>query len=406
MNDPAQKSIIAQLQALLGVCQSRLALPVPLPKMLNSPCIDADQSWDWQLQESGIFEDDSSSQETTTQQQQQEDSLRLSCSVETVETGVGTVTVETRDQPTQIDSQPLVHQAVQTDAFARGPFEDQAAFGVEIDATDRQDQSVQCAMKAQETGALADGSCQTDDEVMTVKEFLYIEDYYVEQIELLQKEKSGLRKHSQTDRDETGHANRQLEAMGKQLAAYEGREVQFEQVIEEQRQFYEQVLESARAKHSSQLSNLKECLHLVWHEVKDYAYVPAKNTELHDDSVLDFSRHLINSIQSVCAELAQLRAKVAHLADMEKAFQTTLQQADGLVHHIEEQHLQRIRQLELTEQQLRSQLRHHLHQPNATDDAAAAAASAGEGTSSPTQFADYLEAKIKGESNQVAVTYV
>ena len=26
--------------------------------------------------------------------------------------------------------------------------------------------------------------------------------------------------------------------------------------------------------------------------------------------------------------------------------------------------------------------------------------------SSPTQFADYLEAKIKGESNQVAVTYV
>lgn len=137
----------------------------------------------------------------------------------------------------------------------------------------------------------------------------------------------------------------------------------------------------------------------MWHEVKDYAEedvaaaaAAAKDAvELRDDSVLDFSRQLISSIQTVCGELVQLRAKVAHLADMEKAFQTTLQQADGLVHHIEERHLQRIRELELTEQELRSQLLHQLHHRTKTN-----AADAAGGASSPAQFAEYLEAKIKG----------
>ena len=53
-----------------------------------------------------------------------------------------------------------------------------------------------------------------------------------------------------------------------------------------------------------------------------------------------------SSLHSVCGEVRHLRGKVVQLENMEAAFKATLQQADGLVHHIEEKHLQRIRELE------------------------------------------------------------
>ena len=53
LSDSSHKTLLTQLVALLGVCQTRL-LHTSKPQLSRS----AMTAWDWQLQESGIFEED------------------------------------------------------------------------------------------------------------------------------------------------------------------------------------------------------------------------------------------------------------------------------------------------------------------------------------------------------------
>ena len=413
LSDASHKSVLDQLQALLGVCQNRLS-PPPVKSTPNSSPLVAEQSgWDWPLQESGIFE---GMEDTSLEAATQTDAVRLE-SPSTADAATETYSFQTVERQVQVDaaSAAVLERCVQTEPghFSRDQFcqyevvslveeqtdaevrmdslEDSVAIGVEVGVeadVETRDQGVQWMRFEPEP---TDVTCQTEEDVISLKDFRDIEDYYVQQIELLQKEKCGLRKHSQTDRDELTH---RLEQMSVQLQELQERESQFEQVLLKHRQLYDRELELARQSATDQLSNLKECLQLVWHEIKDCVadgHAPASCTD--DDSVLEFTQHLINAVQRVCAELGQLRGKVLDLADMEKAFQTTLQQADGLVSHIEQRHLQRIRELELSENELRTQLEQQQQQQPPQQGQPQAAAVA---VYSPTEVTEYLESKIKG----------
>jgi len=93
---------------------------------------------------------------------------------------------------------------------------------------------------------------------------------------------------------------------------------------------------------SSRMVALRECLHLLCDELKTSTSAP----DVSNTSVVELTQAIASSVHGVCGEVQQLREKVRQLEGMEAAFTATLQQADGLVHHIEEKHLQRIRQLE------------------------------------------------------------
>lgn len=342
LNDPSQKSVLAQLQALLGVCQSRLAHKSP---NTSEACTT---NWDWQLQESGIFEEDHhSSVDGSTQTEPVE------CEQHNGDVSIR-VTVPLplcgrvmEDKEVQMSSIEMDHKAVQavTDFHDFATQTDYMIFSDEEKKTYR-DQAVQ---SSEQRPDVMEEVCQTEGEVMTLVEFRDVESYYVQQIEILQKEKASHRKKFQISRDETSKSVQQLELLGRQ---FQERERQFEEILQKNCRAFERELEMARELNSNELSTLKECLQLVWHEVKDYASV----TDMPKTSVMEFTQALISSLHGICSELGQLRVRVVDLAEMEQAFQTTLQQADGLVHNMEAKHLQRIRELELTEKQLRSQL--------------------------------------------------
>ena len=204
--------------------------------------------------------------------------------------------------------------------------------------------------------ATASSWCQTEEQVMSLSDFKDIELYYVEQIELLQKEKAGQRKKFQTCRDEAAQAVQQLELLRRQ---FHDREKQFDDILQKNCEAFERELEAAAKRNGWAGGGNEEVSALVWQEIKDY---------VSDDDVpkasgsSEFVQATISSLHSLCSELGQLRLKVGHLADMEAAFQTTLQQADGLVHAVEEKHLRRIRELELGQQELIQQLKRHQQQ--------------------------------------------
>ncbi len=330
LSDPSQKTVLAQLQALLGVCQSRLT---GKSSPNGSPCTDT--NWDWQLQESGIFEEDhhqSTDGSTQTEDHNGDVSIRV------------TVPLPLCGQVTEEKQTSLDSKAVQAVANVQD-FATQADCVIS-NAKQYQDQAVQSCNERPELMAC---SCQTEEQMMTLTEFRDVESYYVQQVEMLQKEKASHRKKFQASRDETAKSVQQLELLGRQ---FQERERQFEEILQKNCRAFERELEAARNMNNNELSTLKECLQLVWHEVKDYASV----TDMPKTSVMEFTQALISSLHGVCSELGQLRIRVNDLAEMEQAFQTTLRQADGLVHHIEEKHLLRIRELEQTEQELRSQL--------------------------------------------------
>lgn len=344
LNDPSQKTVLAQLQALLGVCQSRLAHKSP---NASETCTS---NWDWQLQESGIFEED------------QHHSADGSTQTDFVDEQNGDVSIRvtvplplcgrfTEDKEVQISPAEMDHKAVQTivDAQDFATQTDCVIYNhVAEEKKAYQDQGVQ---SFEERPMFAEENCQTEGQVMTLEEFRDVESYYVQQIEILQKEKASHRKKFQASRDETSKSVQQLELLGRQ---FQERERQFEEILQKNCRAFERELEMARELNNNELSTLKECLQLVWHEVKDYANV----TDMPKTSIMEFTQALISSLHGICSELGQLRVRVVDLGEMEQAFQTTLRQADGLVHHMEEKHLQRIRELEQIEHELRSQLNH------------------------------------------------
>lgn len=345
LSDPSQKTVLAQLQALLGVCQSRLAQKGHHP---SSATTSGDHHWEWQLQESGIFEEDhhqqhhvdASSQtdpEPIQVQQNGDVSIRvtiplpLSCIPLDKETQV--------DRPETMDSRAVQAAVEVSDCQIQ-------CDPAEEERKTFEHQAVQAYI---ESPVMADQTCQTEESVMTVSEFRDIELYYTQQIELLQKEKASHRKKFQASREEAQQALQQLELLGRQ---FHERERQFEDILQKNCRAFERELELARNEHSTELATLKECLHLVWYQVKEYATV----SDVPKTSVMEFTQALINALHDICSELGSLRVRVVQLVEMEQAFQTTLQQADGLVHHIEEKHLSRIRELEQTEHELRHQL--------------------------------------------------
>ena len=313
LSDPSQKSVLSQLQALLGVCQSRLVHGINKNMDTANSSSSSNKNggtatnWEWQLQESGIFEDQSST--------------------------------------------AVVDGSTQTESVAteRCDFAVQVGLQDPPTAVETRDEAVQVEENEK---LLSQMECQTDEAVMLLKDFRDIESYYVQQVELLQKEKATHRKKFQTSRDETTQVTQQLEQLGRQ---FQERERQFEEILQKNCRAFERELESARNLNTTELATLRECLQLIWLEVKDYS---THNTlpEMPKTSVMEFTQALISTLHGICSELGLLRTRVEELGEMEIAFQTTLQQADGLVHHIEEKHLQRIRELELTEQELRSQL--------------------------------------------------
>lgn len=338
LSDPSQKTVLAQLQALLGVCQSRL-VPQKSPN-LSENCTDT--NWDWQLQESGIFEEEHHNSVDGSTQTDQDGDVSIRVTIPLPLNGR-----MTEDKQVQMGPSELDNKSVQTIIVDVQDFGAQA----ELISPDQelkvyQDQAVQ---SCNDRPDVVEGSYQTEEQIMSLTEFRDVESYYVQQIEMLQKEKASHRKKFQASRDETAKSAQQLELLGRQ---FQERERQFEEILQKNCRAFERELELARNLNSSELSTLKECLQLVWHEVKDYASV----TDMPKTSVMEFTQALISSLHGICSELGQLRIRVVDLAEMEQAFQTTLRQADGLVHHIEEKHLQRIRELELTEQELRSQL--------------------------------------------------
>ena len=308
LSDPSQKTVLAQLQALLGVCQSRLAGKSP-----------ADSNWDWQLQESGIFEEDHhQSADGSTQTDE--------CNFQETDSKAVQAVAKVQDFATQADAP----------ATTGKEYQDQAVQSISPAVDDPKPEMATC-------------SCQTDEQMMTLTEFRDVESYYVQQVEMLQKEKASHRKKFQASRDETAKSAQQLELLGRQ---FQERERQFEEILQKNCRAFERELEAARNLNKTELATLKECLQLVWHEVKDYSSV----ADMPKTSVMEFTQALISSLHGICSELGQLRIRVCDLSEMEQAFQTTLRQADGLVHHIEEKHLQRIRELEQTEQELRNRL--------------------------------------------------
>ena len=361
LSDPSQKSVLAQLQALLGVCQSRLVHGTKNMDAGNSNVNVNNSSnksgtttnWEWQLQESGIFEEDSQHQSTAT---------------------VDGFTQTESDQQLPRSVSPT--QAVQAVA-------EMCDFAIQVDQSPQErpetrDEAVQ-ACEFDSVAAVSNIDCQTEESIMSVKDFRDIESYYEQQVEILQKEKAAHRKKFQLSRDETAQLTAQLEQLGRQ---FQERERQFEEILQKNCRAFERELESARNLNTTELNTLKECLQLVWLEVKDYS---AHNNlpEMPKTSVMEFTQALISTLHGICNELGQLRTRVEDLAEMEQAFQMTLQQADGLVHHIEEKHLQRIRELEQTEQDLRSQLM--MGQPDG-----------GEQTQPTTDLDGSLEIKIQG----------
>ncbi|EFX86191.1 hypothetical protein DAPPUDRAFT_98050 [Daphnia pulex] len=345
LNDPSQKTVLAQLQALLGVCQSRLAH--------KSPIASETSNWDWQLQESGIFEEDHHhSTDGSTQTDAVECdghngdvSIRVTvplplCGRVTEDKEIQMSPAEMEDKSVQTAMTDVQDFAVQTDLIV--------CHSAGAEEKSYRDQGVQFY---EERPMFAEEDSQTEGQVMTLEEFRDVESYYVQQIEILQKEKASHRKKFQASRDETTKSVQQLELLGRQ---FQERERQFEEILQKNCRAFERELETARELNNNELSTLKECLQLVWHEVKDYANV----TDMPKTSVMEFTQALISSLHGICNELGQLRVRVVDLADMEQAFQTTLRQADGLVHHMEEKHLQRIRELEHVEHELRIQLNH------------------------------------------------
>ena len=81
-----------------------------------------------------------------------------------------------------------------------------------------------------------------------------------------------------------------------------------------------------------QVSQLGQQLQLVWRDVGDcltdagvqVSAAPAATAP--EASLLEFGQHLAAQVRAASAELLHLRAKVADVAAMETAFQTTLQQ--------------------------------------------------------------------------------
>lgn len=316
LNDPKQKSLLAQLQALLGVCQSRLGRS---KSGADSDC------WQ-QLQESGIFVEDDQPQHqqiqaspvSTQTEQVQRNDMGVNVAIPIV------LRSEIADKSVQ-----AVREMRDSSTEAETPSEEAG-----------QDNKMEIVERAV-------GSSQTEEQMMTLTDFKDIELYYVEQIELLQKEKASHRKKIQSCKDETAQAVQQLELLNRQF--YE-REKQFEDILQKNCEAFERELEAVEARGASS-SNEDEVSALVWQEIKDYVSDDGRNISKTSGS--EFVQAMISSLHGMCSELGQLRARVAELADMEQAFQTTLQQADGLVHHIEEKHLRRIRELELNEQELR-----------------------------------------------------
>lgn len=163
VSEAKHKTVLTQVQALLGVCQSRL-----LANKNSSPTLESSQSnWDcWQqLQESGIFEEDH-------QRSSRNSSVAVDCTTQTDE-----------DQRRR---QEMTHQAVQV--------------GIEVtdsssqsDSRCQEDKTVQVSSTL-ELAESIEGWSQTEEPIMTLTDFRDIELYYVEQIELLQKEKASHRK--------------------------------------------------------------------------------------------------------------------------------------------------------------------------------------------------------------------
>ena len=353
LNDPSQKTVLAQLQALLGVCQSRLVGNKSSP---NASDTSTDSNWDWQLQESGIFEEEHHRQSTdgSTQTEPLATTVVLLENKEQQTDGLVCFANErlVEDKHVQVDAPDTDSRAVQTSYHVRD-------FQIQTDGMMTEEVALSC-QSGQERPDVIEGSYQTEEQIMSLTEFRDIESYYVQQIEMLQKEKSSHRKKFQASRDETAKSTQQLELLGRQ---FQERERQFEEILQKNCRAFERELELAREMNANELSTLKECLQLVWHEVKDYASV----TDMPKTSIMEFTQALISSLHGICNELGQLRVRVVDLAEMEQAFQTTLQQADGLVHHIEEKHLQRIRELECTEHELRHQLDLQQHHQAATN---------------------------------------
>lgn len=347
LSDPSQKTVLAQLQALLGVCQSRLTHKGHHP---SSTAPSADQHWEWQLQESGIFEEDhhhhhhhhadASSQtdpEPIQVQQNGDVSIRV-----TIPLPLSCIPL---DKETQVD-RPEGLESTAVQAAVEVSDSQVQCDPPAVEGKTFEDQAVQVSPEPPKT---TEQTSQTEESMMTMTDFRDIESYYVQQVELLQKEKASHRKKFQASREEAQQTLQQLELLGRQ---FQERERQFEDILQKNCRAFERELELARNESSAELATLKECLQLVWHEVKDYATV----SDVPKTSVMEFTQALINALHDICSELGSLRVRVAQLADMEQAFQTTLQQADGLVHHIEEKHLSRIRELEQTEHDLRNQL--------------------------------------------------
>jgi len=165
VSEAKHKTVLAQVQALLGVCQSRLL--ANKNNSSSSPTVESSQSnWDcWQqLQESGIFEED------------HQRSSRNSSSVV--------------DSTTQTDEErrhrEMTHQSVQVGIEVKDS-------SVQSDSRCQEDKTVQVSSTL-ELAESIEGWSQTEEPIMTLTDFRDIELYYVEQIELLQKEKASHRK--------------------------------------------------------------------------------------------------------------------------------------------------------------------------------------------------------------------
>ena len=391
--DPSQKAILTQLQALLGVCQTRLSIASKL-----SPNVKSDGSTPWDWQESGIFDDEHSSVDTSTQtddlEKQEPAPEHLIQSGESTQCCADVSCLATDSQNPDCDLEPppeTKHTIAQcTTAIAVAVEDDSHHDFANVTTVVVVEDQLAPVMRQSETQTLkmdVDAASQTENDVMPTSEFRAAEEYYGGQIELLQKEKAALRRTVQSDRDESSLLAGQLQEMTKQVEFLQEREAEFDAILRKHRQMYDHEIDLARNSANGEVSMLKECLQLVWHEIKDTACTDDGVVGSHE-SVTEFTQHLINSVQMVCSELAQLRTKLVDLAEMEKAFQTTLQQADGLVHHIEERHLERIRLLELSEAEARNQLQQLQKQLLNTSIGSA-----------DSEYTENLESKIKGRLN-------
>ena len=130
-----------------------------------------------------------------------------------------------------------------------------------------------------------DQSAQSEEAVVSLQDLRDIEGYYVKQVELLQKEKAALRKKIQSSRDETLQAAADTAALTKQ---FEEREKQFEDILEKNCRCFEQELAMARNKNHAEVVTLKECIHLLWDQVRDFTCAP----NMTNTSVVEFTQAL------------------------------------------------------------------------------------------------------------------